>query len=81
MFVVTGITINNTDVINGYITFGIDTATDGQFISPCITSGTVSVTAKINNLQISTINNSKICATVSPRTVVITKTQIANSTN
>lgn len=80
-FIATGITINNTDIINGYITFGIDTATDGQFISPCITSGTVSVTAKINNLQISTINNAKTCATVSPRTVVITKTQIASSTN
>lgn len=80
-FTVTGITINNTDIINGFIVFSIDTTTDGQIILPCITSGTVSVTAKINNIQISTINNSKICATVSPRTVVVNKTQIANSTN
>jgi hypothetical protein len=44
------ITMTNTDTTIGTIFFGIDTATYGAFVNPCITSGTVVVNVSLKNL-------------------------------
>ncbi len=78
-YVISGITINNSDTINGKIVFGIDTETYGMFITPCITQGTVSVTAELSNINIQTQNNTSICGTITQQTMTINKTQVAKS--
>lgn len=68
----TSLTVNSTSVVTGYAIYGIDTETNGVFVNPCITTGTVGVNMILENTQ---VNNP--CDSVGVVPINVSKIQIA----
>jgi len=66
------LTVNSTSVVTGYAVFGIDTETNGSFVSPCITTGTMAVNMILENTQ---VNNP--CDSVGVVPINVSKIQVA----
>ena len=68
----TSLTVNNTNTVTGYAVFGIDTETNGVFLTPCITTATVGVNMVLENTQ---VNNP--CDSVGVIAINASKIQVA----
>lgn len=81
IYSVNGITVSNSDIINGSIIIGIDTDTLGELQGSCLTTAYVTVTANISNIVVTSNTALNTCTTILPSTNSINKIQTVNLSN